>query len=120
MLLFEAWEDEAMTKKRKIAEECVGRRGTPGDQFCLIKGTVYERSSGRLFEVEVYAHSGSNQGYLEAHDDETLMGRGNTPVEAIDAIRDDVEALDEWLTLPERRQLLRSLEYAAEDALETS
>ncbi len=101
--------------KTKLATAYEGEEGHPGDSYELIRARLYCLASGR-FQCLVHAESGSNQGHLEAHNEADLEGRGNTITEAIDAVRDDVEEWDDWLSSQERHQLLRTLEYEAEDA----
>ncbi len=101
-------------KKTKIADVDAGSTGMPGGSFEIIEAKAFELPSGRI-EVRIRATNGSNQGYLEAHDEDYLTSRGDNVLQAIEALRDDVEGWEGWLSLPERRQLLRDLEYEAED-----
>lgn len=104
-----------MTTRTKLATAIEGSEGQPGDQYCLVTAKLFELKSGR-FQCLVHAESGSNQGHLEAHREADLEGRGGTIFEAIGAVRNDVEEWDDWLSSQERHQLLRTLEYEAEDA----
>ena len=99
--------------KTELAAAYVGDEGQPGSSYQIMSAKLYELPSGR-FQCVVHAECGSNQGHLEAHAEAHLEGRGNTIMEAIDAVRDDVDEWG-WLSDVERNQLLRSLEYDAED-----
>ena len=107
--------------KKRLAWAIAGDEGTPGSQYEIIRAFLFrlESDPGRVpprYQCLVDAEEGSNQGHLEAHREASLEGRGDQWWEAIDAVRDDLETWDDWLTPQERRQLLRSLEYELEDA----
>jgi hypothetical protein len=99
----------------KIINTYQGSEGVPGNYYEVIRGHVEKREE--RFRVRITAERGSNQGRLEAHDNVDLEARGDTVGEALAAIRDDVEELNGWLSLQERHQLLRDLEYEYEDRL---
>ena len=103
-----------MAKFNKIATAFAGDEGWPGSGYSLMRAKAYQSDDGLRWKVTVHCSDGSNQGYLEAHHTLDFEGRGDDIHEAIESVRDDVESC-EWLTLPERRQLLRDLKYAVED-----
>jgi len=101
--------------KTKLAAAHAGDEGHPGDSYEIMNARLYELPSGR-YQCVVHAERGSNQGHLEPHTEADLEGRGRTIMAAIVAVRDDVAEWDDWLSSQERHQLLRTLEYEAEDA----
>lgn len=104
-------------KTEPFADVMQGTNGTPGSRYEKITANLCGFISGG-FEVNVSASRGSNQGgTLEVQQDMTFRGRGPTITAAIGSIRQDVVSLEDWLTIQQRHQLLRDLEYDALDAV---
>lgn len=101
----------------KTVETGCGCCGSPGDQLCYMEATAKQVSESRI-SVRVVAKRGSNQGYEEIHHQQDMEGRGASIEEAIEVVADDVIELEGFdsITAPERRQMLRDLEYEWEDA----
>jgi hypothetical protein len=107
------------TKPEAIATAEAGDRGQPGSSYAIIEAQIV-RIAGDRFEARAKCSAGSNQGYLQEHDSMHARGRGDTPAAAIEQIRADVMAWNiAGIPVYERRNLLRELQYDAEDATKT-
>ena len=79
--------DRTMTEKVTIARADQGSEGMPGGQYAVIDGrVVYDEGRAEPYMCRVTWSAGSNQGELEEHYGDELVGYGTTWEEAIDAI----------------------------------
>ena len=101
---------------KELGWSVAGSEGRPGDYYEVASAVARRLDSGRT-EIVISFERGSNQGHLEPHRCDELSARGEDYVEAIDKIRSDVVAYDDWLTPQSRNQLLRDLEHDIEDNL---
>lgn len=100
-----------MSKWETIATEETGSAGTPGGRYCVTKFHLSRR--GNRWRVAVESDWGSNQGYLQSEGTEDTEGRGDSPEEACEAVREDIFAWQR--THAEYSTALRKLCYTAED-----
>lgn len=104
-------------KESKIGSAVAGDTGMPGSGYSALWVGVAHYADDE-FEARAKWARGSNQGYLEEHESLSTQGRGSSPDEALEIIREDVL---EWdcgsVTVPERRAALRECLYEAQDWL---
>lgn len=105
------------TKWDEIANESAGSWGNPGDYGSETEAAIYQSYGGCRWKCTVCCEWGSNQGHHEIHGEWDTEGRGDTPEEAVEAVRRDVfaHARDDT-ERAEYATMLRKLMYAAEDA----
>lgn len=106
--MMENWEELASVE--------VGSEGQPGSQYALTHVTITRR--GKRYRATARHAWGSNQGYLEEHGCHETEGRGETPAEAVEALRKDVLAWAEndEVVRAEYASAMRRAVYEAEDA----
>lgn len=98
-----------------VAHAKAGDTGMPGSDFRDADCWLERR--GDRWRATASMRWGSNQVYLETHGQHYTEGRGDSPSEALDTIREDVLSWAcEAITAADLRTMLRACEYAAEDA----
>jgi len=98
----------------------VGDEGLPGSPYHMVRLKLWRR--GERWRVTAKEDWGSNQGCLESHGSNKTEGRGDTFMEAIETVREDVLAWaeDDEGQRAELRTALRTLAYQAEDIVKPS
>lgn len=77
-------------REHKIAGTMVGSTGNPGDVYSAIwLGCAYYPET-KKFEVRAKWGKGSNQGYLEEHDEKTTRARSESLGESLAKVQDIV------------------------------